>query len=107
MNRLLILYILLAVTVALDASASTLAAHYIFRLRQRFGWYLALAFTGVAIEGWVAIVTLGFSRAPQRIVGWIVTARILTRIFKATTMIALTLYLLGYLNGNRGSHTKG
>lgn len=101
MNWLLLLYNLLVVTVALDAAASTLAACYIFRLRQRFGWYLALAFTGVAAEAWIAVLTLGFSSAPRRIVGWLIVARIAARMFKTGTMAALTLYLLGYLNGGR------
>jgi len=101
MNWLLLLYNLLMAFAALDAAASTLAARYIFLLRQRFGWYLALAFTGVAVEATVAVITLGFSPAPQKIIVWILALRIATRLFKTITMVALTLYLLGYVNGNR------
>lgn len=101
MNWLLILYNMLIVAVVLDAIASTFAAAYIFRLRQRFGWYLALAFTGVAVEAWISVAAFGFSRAPQRMIGWIVILRITARLFKTATMGALSLYLLGYLNGGR------
>jgi len=96
-----LLYGTLILMVALDAIASTLAAWYMFRMRQRFGHYLALAFTGVAAEATIAIITTGFSPTPQRIIVWVVVIRILTRLFKTITMVMLPLFLLGYINGDK------
>ena len=48
MNWMLLLYNTLVVVVALDALASLIASAYMFKLRQRFGLYLALMFAGVA-----------------------------------------------------------
>ena len=95
-----LLFGLLLLMVSLDAIASTLAAWYLFKMRQRFGHYLALAFTGVAAEAVVAIITTGFGSAPQRLVIWVVVVRILTRLFKTITMVMLPLFLLGYINGD-------
>jgi heme A synthase len=96
-----LLYGLLIFAVALDAIASILAAWYIFRLRQRMGWYLALALTGVAAEAVIGVITVGVSSAPQQITVWIVVVRIAVRLFKAVTMAMLPLYLLGYINGDK------
>lgn len=104
MNWLLLLYNLLAVAVILDAAASTLASWYIFRLRQRFGTYLAMAFTGTAVEAWIAVVTMGLAPPPVRVVGWIVALRIAARVFKTATMVMLALYLLNFRNGHKGEH---
>ena len=106
MNWLLLLYNSLAVVVALDAIASILAAAYMHSMRQRFGHYLALAFTGVAVEASIAVITMGFSPAPQKIVVWVVIIRILTRLFKTFTMILLPLFLLGYINGDHPEAMK-
>lgn len=100
MNWLLLLYNILLAVVVVDALASTYAAFYMFRLRQRFGWYLAFAFTGCAVEAWIAVITAGFSPAPARIVVWITVVRILARLFKAASMVALPLFLLGVINGD-------
>lgn len=94
-----LLFGILVLMVSLDALASALAAWYMYRTRERFGHYLALAFTGVAAEATIAIVTTGLGASPQRIVFWVVVVRILTRLFKTVTMVMLSLFLLGYLNG--------
>lgn len=99
MNWMLLLYNALLAVVVLDAIASAFVALYMFRLRDRFGWYLALAFTGVAVEAWLGVLTMGFSAPSQRIAVWIIAVRIFARLFKMVTMAALPLYLLGYLNG--------
>lgn len=101
MNWLIILYNVLLAVVVIDALASSYAAYYMFRLRQRFGWYLAFAFTGCAVEAWVAVITAGFAPGPTRIVAWITVVRILARLFKSVSMVALPLFLLGLINGDR------
>jgi hypothetical protein len=95
-----LLYGTLILMVSLDAIASTLAAWYIFRLRQRFSHYLAWAFTGVAAEAAIAVITTGFSPTPQKIVVWVVVVRILARLFKTVTMVLFPLFLLGLINGD-------
>lgn len=100
MNWLLLLYSVWLAVVVIDALASTYAAFYMYRLRQRFGWYLAFAFTGCAVEAWIAVITAGFSPMPIRIVVWITVVRILARLFKAASMVALPLFLLGLINGD-------
>jgi hypothetical protein len=97
----LMLYNLLTIAVALDAAASTFAAFWIFRLHHRFSVYVAATFFAVAIKAWTMVITLSFSPMPADTVLWIVALRIVTRLISALTMIALTLYLLGYLNGKR------
>lgn len=101
MNWLAPLYGILVIVVALDAAASTLAAWYIFRLRQRFGTYIAMACVGTAAEAWTAIITLGFTSQSPRVTAWVIGVRILARAFKALTMVYLALYLLGFRNGKR------
>jgi len=101
MNWIVFLYNSLLVVVALDAIASILAAAYMYTMRQRFGYYLALAFTGVAVEASVAVATMGFSSRPTYVVGWIIAVRILARLIKMVTMVLLPLFLLGYINGDK------
>jgi len=101
MNWLALLYNALLAMVAIDAIASILTAAYMYSMRQRFGHYLALAFTGVAVEASVAVVTMGISPRPTYTVGWIIVVRILTRLFKTVTMGLLPLFLLGYINGDQ------
>lgn len=101
MNWLVLLYNTLVVVVALDAMASLLASAYMFRLRQRFGMYLAMMFAGVAAEACVMAFTMGQLPASQRAGAAVIAARILSRFAKTATMTALALYLLGYLNGDR------
>jgi hypothetical protein len=100
MNWLILLYNSLAVVVALDAVASIAAAKYMYMLRQRFGHYLAMTFTGVAAEASIAVLTMGFSGTPQKIIPWVVAVRILARLIKTVTMVMLSLFLLGYINGD-------
>src|SRR5262245_20301012 len=95
------LYILLFVSVISHAAAATLAAWYLFRMDQRFSGYLAWVFVGMAAEAWLAIVTMGFSPRPVYSVGWILLVRIGARLFFTGTVVMWTLYLLGYLNGEK------
>ena len=101
MNWILLLYNLLLIAAVLDAASSTLAAAYIFRVRERFGNFWAWAFFGVAFEAWAAALTQGFGPAPQRIVVAALLIRILARLVKTWFMVRLALYLVGYLNGHR------
>lgn len=101
MSWLLLLYNFLLAVVVIDALAGAYAAFYMFRMRQRFGRYLAFAFTGCAVEAWVAVITAGLAPTPVRIVAWITVVRILARLFKAASMVALPLFLLGLVNGDR------
>jgi hypothetical protein len=105
MNSWLItLYLCLIAVVVLDAGATALAAFWLFRLRQRFGHYIAWAFVGVAIEAGTAVLTTGLQPAPVRIVPWVVGLRIAARLIKAFLMFRLTLFLLGYINGDYVKH---
>jgi hypothetical protein len=101
MNWLLLLYNLLIAVMILDAAGSFLASWYIHSLRHRFGRYISFAFLGVAVEAIVAAGTMGLTPSPQAqtIVVSIVIVRILARLFKTLSMVLLTLYLLGYING--------
>lgn len=107
MNWLLLFYNFLLIIVVLDAVASTMAAWYIFKLRRRLGWYIAMAFSGVAAEAMTAAVTMGFGSAPQRYIAWAIGLRILVRIFKTVTMVRLPLFLLGYINGDHPEVMEG
>ena len=98
---LILLYNSLLLVIGLDALASIIAAKYMYSVRQRFGRYLALAFTGVAAEASIAVLTAGLSPTPQKIIPWIIVLRIVTRLFKTVTMVALPLFLLGYINGDK------
>lgn len=101
MNWLFILYNILLTVVVIDALAGAYVAVYIFRLRQRFGTYLAMAFAAAAAEGWASILLAGFSSRPARIIGWVVAIRIVFRLAKVAALVMLAAYLLGYLNGDR------
>jgi hypothetical protein len=103
MKWALLLYNVLIGVMILDAAASFLASWYIHDLRHRFGRYIALAFLGVAAEAIVSAGTMGLTPGPQKVVVSIIVVRILARIFKTITMVLLTLFLLGYINGDRRS----
>lgn len=100
MNWLIILYNLLLIVIFIDALAGTFAAVSIFRLRQRFGDYLAKAILANAVESWVAIITAGLAPAPARIIVWLIVPRILVRIYQSWTAGRLALFLLGRINGD-------
>jgi hypothetical protein len=98
---LLLLYNLLLILVVVDAVASSIAAGFIFRVRERFGNFWAWAFAGVALEGWTDAIAQGFGPTPSRIVVWVVVLKIIVRVVKTALMVRLALYLTGYLNGHR------
>lgn len=99
------LYNLWAVVTTLDAAASLLAAFYMFRLRQRFSVYLAMALLGTAIEALSASLTMALFPAARVLGLWLICWRLLGRALKAATMVMLTLYLLGYRNGGNRAHS--
>jgi hypothetical protein len=99
MNWLLLLYNLLIAAMILDAAASFLASWYIHSLRHRFGWYISFAFLGVAVQAVVQAMTMGLAPSPGRLVASIMAINILARLLKTVSMVLLTLFLLGYVNG--------
>src|SRR5262245_6590171 len=101
MNGIRLLYGALILFIGLDAIAATIAAWSLFRMRQRIGWYIARAITGVAADATVTSVTAFISSGPQRIVIWVVILRIVARIYKTYEMARLPLFLHGYINGDK------
>jgi hypothetical protein len=93
------LSLVLIIALLLDACASALAAWQTFRLRNRLGRYMALMFSGVAVEAWTTTLVFAFSSDPFRSALWIVAPRITARLFKTATIGALLLFLLGFMNG--------
>jgi hypothetical protein len=83
----------------LDAVAGILAAIYMFRLRQRFGLYLAMFILASAVEATIARITMGMLPFTGTAPLWFVLPRFVGRCFKASASAMLALYLLGYVNG--------
>jgi uncharacterized membrane protein len=87
-------------TIVIDAVTSVLAAGFIFRVRQRFGVYIAMALLGTAVESLVTLAIIGlWSAGPNHTPYWVIWMRMAARLFKSATNGMLTLYVLGFVNG--------
>lgn len=100
MNWLLLLYNVLLGVVILDATANALAAVYMFRLRLPLARKLGWVFAAAMAEALFTALSMGMSPTPQRIIAWMVAARIVTRLFKTATVGKFALWLLVYVNGD-------
>lgn len=95
-----VLYDVWLLIAAADAGASLFAAWYLFRLRERFGFYLAWVFVGIAVESICAVGSLWLfwdvERGASAGFAWM---RAVGRAVKFASMLVLGLYLMGWLNG--------
>jgi hypothetical protein len=96
------LYACWQMAVTADVLGSVLVAIALFRLRQRFGWYLAIMMGGVAIEAILARFTMQVWSPVCTVSPWLFALRMTGRLVKAGTLFVLLLYLYGYINGRGG-----
>ena len=86
--------------ISVDAFAATLNAIYIYRIRNRFTFFAALAFAGVAIDAAIVLLLIGLSPAGPPRPAWFVLTLVVARGFKTVTMVALLLFLTRFIDGN-------
>jgi hypothetical protein len=98
MRLLANIFILLVIV---DAGASGLAAFYLFQLGDKLGRYLGWAWLAVSVNAVVIVLTLGMIQyqVPVPVFGAALWLRFFSQLFKTVTVGAVTLRLLGYLNG--------
>jgi hypothetical protein len=85
-----------------DAIGAILAAWRLFRMNTRFSRYLAFLLVGIAVEAVIA----GFSLLAlwpdeSTVAPLFAWSRIAGRTVKATTVWFLSLYLMGFMNGEK------
>lgn len=95
-----LLYLFWFFVASSDAIGATLASWRLFKMRTRFSRYLGYLLIGVAVEALIA----GFSLLAlwpdePSVVPLFAWSRIIGRTIKATTVWFLSLYLMGFLNG--------
>lgn len=88
------------VCLSINATVWSVSALTMWRLRQRFSTYLAVAFCGVALEGSIAGFSVSFlSPAPVLGTNWYVISLIFGRFIEMVAGIIFLGYFYHFFNG--------